>query len=37
MIKKWEFYNSDEKLVDEICEKYVDSVVEVIEKEGLTE
>lgn len=22
MIKKWEFYNSDEKLVDEICEKY---------------
>lgn len=22
MIKKWEFYNSDEKLVNEICEKY---------------
>lgn len=22
MIKKWEFYNSDEKLVDEICERY---------------
>ena len=22
MIKKWEFYNSDEKLVDDICEKY---------------
>ena len=22
MIKKWEFYNSNEKLVDEICEKY---------------
>ncbi len=22
MTKKWEFYNSDEKLVDEICEKY---------------
>ena len=22
MIKKWEFYNSDEKLVDEICEIY---------------
>lgn len=22
MIKKWEFYNSDEKIVDEICEKY---------------
>lgn len=22
MIKKWEFYNSDEKLVNEICERY---------------
>ena len=22
MIKKWEFYNADEKLVDEICKKY---------------
>lgn len=22
MIKKWKFYNSDEKLVDEICERY---------------